>query len=462
MNFKVEEDNIRRRFVRIIILICLNLLPKIVSGNEVRTNERTVLRAPIFTHSYAPWWVIDPDNPLSLSGFLPRFYRDLQDFANVTVEYFPVGPEYLIDLQNHSKWLLNEGKIDMAPDLTFPLEKEYSYTMAIYTMHQRALVVQRMVESSASQIFEPFTVEYWLVLMGAILGGAIFRSLIILISYSKKGRISSTTLNWNRIVFDFHSTFTMFLGRDAGDDINMAKSPFLRLHKVGLLFLVLISTSTYTAELTALLTKKANVIDGPTNMEQLKASKVCTNWPDESMIAIYRRFVKEIIVPPNFTTIEAGSIWAIDQLLVNKTCDAIIGADFSINLMLKRNECIDLYRPPGIKFAPLPFYHKMITDTPEQKENFNRINNGITRYLADPKYNDLMNDILSDDYSCNKKFEDEDGLDFHRKIGIKEMLVPIIFYFGTSLLALVFTAVRMYQRRNNEIDDTDSIDPKTM
>jgi hypothetical protein len=68
-----------------------------------------------------------------------------------------------------------------------------------------------------------------------------------------------------------YHTFAALLG---GDEYDLYHSPiFGRIYRLGLLFLVLITSATYTANLAAYLTKKPYRIEGPRSLEDLK------KWP---------------------------------------------------------------------------------------------------------------------------------------------------------------------------------------
>ena len=437
----------RWTFAAISIILCWALFPATVSGNVIST-ERILLRVPKPSQTVEPWWVIDPDNPQSVSGFMPALYQELQAFENVTIEYVPVGNEYLTNLSNYSKQLLDDDKIDIGLDVTFPFSMGYSYTIALLLLDNRALVAQRNEHASAGQIFEPFKTELWLVLLGAIVGGALLQSLIVSIGKKVNKKFFTLRSAGQRVATDFYSTFITFLG-GGGDDADMEYCPFLRINQVGLLFLVLITTSTYTANLAAFLTKKSKVIIGPTNMEELKESIVCTSWPDENQIEIIRRFTKEVHAPPVFTSFEVGNEWAVDQLLNGGKCTAIISLVPDSNFMLNKN-CDDLHQPLGIAFAPTPLYHIMLANTPKQKENFHRINNAFARILSDPKYNSLSNRFLNLEETCNSNSGDEEDGDSFVKIGIEEMLIPLLFYCCASILSLILTIMHQYRSNNND------------
>ena len=94
--------------IMIFCLVSLSLfLPVSVSGNIFGT-EKMILRVPKPNQSVKPWWIIDPNNPQSISGFLPAIYQELQNFENVTFEYVSVGDELIKNMSNVTARLLKE------------------------------------------------------------------------------------------------------------------------------------------------------------------------------------------------------------------------------------------------------------------------------------------------------------------------------------------------------------------
>ena len=419
------------------IMFCWTLFPKIIMGNIIST-ERMVLRVPKPSQTIEPWWLIDPDNPQSNSGFVPELYHELEAFENVTFEFVQVEDDYLKDLSNHTKFLLDEDIIDMTMDATFPLTMGYSYTIPFLMFDHRALIIQRVEKPSAARIFAPFKTQLWLLLFGSFVVGALSKSLTIRIGNGEIQKFSSLPSAVKHIAIDTLSTLLSFPSNEGGS--GRGCYPFLRVYQLGFVFLVLITSSTYTANLAAILTKNTKTFLGPTNMKELKDAIVCTIWPDENDVEFFRRYAKEVLVPPVFTSFKQGREWAVDQLMNQGNCTAIVTSFVESNLILN-DMCDKLQQPPLLRFAQLPYYHMMLTNTPKQKETFHRINNAFARLLSDPKIDALKSRYPHLENACLSKSEDEENSE---RIGVHEMSIPLVCHILMSVLSLLLTIIYCY------------------
>ena len=393
--------------------------------------DRMVFRIPVPPVSIEPWWIIDPKNPTSLGGFVPAFYKELEEFANIDVErVYITDLNYLRNWTDFTKQLIDDGIVDGSTDFSQPLDPNYSYTMAIMIVSQRAIVYQKSVRSSWTQVFAPFETELWLTLLGTVILGALIKS------WTK--RIIESSESLSGFATNVHYTALAFLG-GGGDEGDYEIYPGLRIYQLGLFFLVLIVTSSYTANLASFLTRPSTMTVGPTTMNELKDAKVCTVWSDESDLAVVQRFVKEIHAPVNFTSFEESRLWVYDELIYNQNCDAFVGWNIEIQLNLLQH-CNVYTRPEEIDFAPFPFY---IIMSKEKEELFNRINNGILRLMGDPKYKVVVDQTLHMGKSCDAEEEDESFV----RMGVNEMAIPLILFLSNAVISLIITWMQQHRMK---------------
>ena len=423
----------------IMIMIFWTMFPKTVSGSIIST-ERMVVRVAKPTHTVDPWWFIDPNNPQSVDGVLPALYQELQNFENVTIEYVSVGDQYVTNTSSYIRHLLDDDVIDMALDVTFPFVEGYSYTTPFLLLNFRALIIQKLEEPSPLQLFAPFELSLWLVLAGALLFGASCKCLIKIVAEGKFQKFSSLRKAGKHVAIDTFSTLLTSPEEGAAD---AEKFPILKLYQAGLFFLVLIVSSTYTANLAAILTKKSKVLVGPTTMEELKDATVCTVWANKQQLEIIRRFTKDVVEPPAFPTLVEGRNWALDQLLNKGNCTAIVSSQINLNRLLEE-DCDTLYEPHQISLARIPYYHTMLANTPKQKETFHRMNNAFGRLLSDPKLVSIEKKLSYLDNSCDSDSDDEKNSESTLKIGIAELSIPIVCHFLASVVSLLLTIIYWY------------------
>ncbi|CAD7949106.1 unnamed protein product [Amoebophrya sp. A120] len=139
-------------------------------------------------------------------------------------------------------------------------------------------------------------------------------------------------------VFLYH-TLAAMLG---GDEYDLYHLPLYgRIHRIGLLFFVLILTNTYVANLAAFLTRPKYVIHGPQTIADIQSANVCCRWLGSAANFQYNYgFTGKFLTPPLsyfFQPARAGvseeenaerlrtnvDTWAREQLFAGN-CDAIV------------------------------------------------------------------------------------------------------------------------------------------
>eukprot|EP00392_Amoebophrya_sp_AT5.2_P019127 g19858.t1 len=174
-----------------------------------------------------------------------------------------------------------------------------------------------------------------------------------------------------RFLSFLYHTLAAVLG---GDEYDLYHLPvYARVHRLGLLFLVLILTATYTANLAAVLTRPGFTVHGPQTAEEVRGAKVCCRWPATEFFRDFFGFTGAILSPPaslmEFAArsdeehvveqmdlqheYEALRVrvdnWAREQLFAGK-CDAILEMDSFAHLE-SLEHCDSLHLHPSIRFG---------------------------------------------------------------------------------------------------------------
>ena len=190
------------------------------------------------------------------------------------------------------------------------------------------------------RFLRPFDTALWL----ALLAGVSLVGVGILILRAVSGRAVTARFGAKSM---YHA-WAVFFG---GDDYEWTTGP-ARLLRISLLFLVLISSASYTANLAAFFLMPDFEYRGPKNMADLSKSTVCFasqqwGWAAEP-------FARKVVYPPgDFArgkTNEELQEYCKDQL-VSGNVDALCDVTGQLDTFLVQH-CDDLWLVPDIDFAP--------------------------------------------------------------------------------------------------------------
>ena len=156
-------------------------------------------------------------------------------------------------------------------------------------MSLSALSYKTKSQPSDFTLFEPFSVDLWMAVLGALLA---YAALLVILSgvLSRCSRRTPTKPLTDMVSSSYH-TFSACVG---GEDYEWISGP-MRVLRLSLLTFVLVIGSTYTANLAAFFTAPSFTILGPTNSDEFKAAVVCTNSNTANRLA---PFVKGTVVLP--------------------------------------------------------------------------------------------------------------------------------------------------------------------
>jgi hypothetical protein len=315
----------RRRIPREFLFVLLIVLVRPAAA-------RQKLRVGMMFATMPPWVIRDPSTGEYTGGFHTLFYTELGKIGGYDIEFVAFPPEFINDFTGTVTKLLDENKIDLGWDSpsTNMLVSGYLYSPPMVRLNVNMATKKTVRKASYFQVFAPFENALWGAMIASIFFGAFVLCFLQGIVSAENGYMMRLMEAVKDFPGFFYHTFAAMLG---GDEYDLYHSPWAgRVYRLGLLWLVLITSATYTANLAAYLTKKEYIIHGPRTLEDLKRSTnpVCWRWPQYVHTVV--PFVREksaILMPPSSMAAADRIAWG-QQNLQNGTCDAIL--DINVNL----------------------------------------------------------------------------------------------------------------------------------
>ena len=413
-----------------------------LQGDEIITNlfgdsTNTTLKIALPSFTYQPWVYID-ENGNYKDGMVVRFLKLLTDKCETSsksipcwdIQYVPVSIGELALVEN----MLTELKFDLIMSRAVT---DYSInTVPIITVFYQVLIRKIAQPSSIWQIFEPFTWELWVLIIATSLIATLAIFLMNIIETD--GDFS----DYKDYIVQLYHTWACILGQDEYDLYSM--SYLGRFYRFGLLFFTLIITATYTANLAAFLTRPSTALDGPTTMEELSDSVICSiEMVDTPSYYALNSYSRDQVVPPPeiWDSAEADEEvwkWALDSLN-SKKCDAIVDATPTLKYKLFEGDNCDRYIiPPLISFAPFQIFF----DTRMTEQSLVRAFNAAVLYAqALPEYMKILRDTLGEGKSCK-----EQSISSTTPLGIHQMLGLFIITFMIIILSIIGTYIKRKAR----------------
>lgn len=361
--------------------------------------KRSLLRIAMIAFTFPPWVARNPKTGEYYGGFFVDFWKEFRNLADLAggpqfdIEFIPeADPTYLSDFTGVTMAGLDQGKWDVGWDFNLTLGRGYLYTQSMY-MHENVVLTRRTgAPITMLQVFAPFKTELWLMILGTVFFGAFVFALL------RKIHCEDTSVIQDYPNLFYH-TWAVLLG---GDEYDLYHYPvFGRLYRLGLLFLVLVISATYTANLAAFLTKPNYRIHGPQNFAELKTATVCVNWP---MMATAQRLAglagPQVIFPEHNPPLGMSDryVWAYNTLQAGK-CDAIVDSKAFLKPMSLRH-CGDTHLNPDISFLKTPLYHIMRANDTERARQVSEI---TLKVLARDSYVIMLEKILRYGESCSEQ-----------------------------------------------------------
>mmetsp|Transcript_24358 Transcript_24358/g.50656 ORF Transcript_24358/g.50656 Transcript_24358/m.50656 type:complete len:468 (-) Transcript_24358:112-1515(-) len=389
------------------------------------------LRIAAFPSTVLPWFIRDEQTGEYTGGFVTEVWRELGASGNFDYELVPMeDPSFLDNVDGQSKTLLDMNVIDVAFSWETTLSPHYVYSQPLAAQKHVILTKRINVATSIWQVFAPFKLELWCMMAASIIIGAFMMFLMNRIACADA--IGFCSLR-GFPSFVYH-TAAALLG---GDEYDLYHYPAIgRLYRLGLLFLVLVSSATYTANLAAYMTRQNFRVLGPKTMEELQRARVCLRRPAGR--EDFREFVPEsqMIFPSPGMSLPQRLTWA-QSMLQEEECDAIIEQD-GIAHGEALEHCSTMELNPDIAFGHHYVYHVLrFNDT----ELANNISTGILKLMEGSKYPRLLEHTMNIGRSCREESNEDDDLESNR-ISIQQMGVAFIVFGACGTLAIVTVAVQ--------------------
>mmetsp|Transcript_37951 Transcript_37951/g.63825 ORF Transcript_37951/g.63825 Transcript_37951/m.63825 type:complete len:442 (+) Transcript_37951:1076-2401(+) len=244
---------------------------------------------------------------------------------------------------------------------------EFSFTHPLYSSAFSGLVKKERTSSGAFNFFNPFTFQLWCAIVAFLFGVALLLILIWVVaphdqakefmSPDEKAAHSRITAGDFRSLPSavFHSTYHTVAGFLQADDFEWVSTPE-RILRVALLFMVLITTATYTANLVAFLTEPAYKVHGPKTMMELQSATVCTTFLADTPGAAspLRPYVSALVQPSDpfcFFFTECGQKFCAEKLQSGEVDIWIDDKNFLHRFIVKTEErgCERFEETPNIR-----------------------------------------------------------------------------------------------------------------
>ena len=394
---------------------------------------RRKLKVGMIPTTYPPWTVVSAEGNYT-GGFFTEFYREMGVVGDFDIEFVPItDPGYFLDFTGVTKKALDSKAIDLAFDTTRSLTPGYLTTTPILTFHLRALLRKTTEQAQGWQVFAPFSRGLWAMFGASVAYGALVMLLL------RKLESGATVAESARAVPSLlYHTASALLGGDEYDLYHTGAAG--RLYRVGLLFLVLTFSATYTANLAAHLTNPAFMVHGPQTVDALKQATVCTRWTSGIFVGFAGRgWVAGVRTPPDAADGTPMSTadrepWA-RGMLQRGECAAIveIGVNAQRESLL---HCDTMHLAPNIEIEPIHDYQLMRDD---DLGAWREVSDAILKVLGTPAYSRMVHENMRFGQTCG----DRHGSDTD-KITVEQMSGAFIIFGACGLLAVVLTALHRH------------------
>ena len=217
--------------------------------------------------------------------------------------------------------------------------------------------------------------------------------------FAEKHNVGRKEAAWS-----MYESFAALLGAESIESKYIAivmSSPLGRLFRIALLFLVLIVTATYTANLAAFLTAPTTVLHGPQTVDELRNARVCIrSQPIANLIIPHIGFNVEngMSVVDNADPVKTAE-WT-ERALMSGECDAIADMEDMARMRLLA-ECDKFHMPDGIRVGEYSAYHIMRGGAGERGLVEN-VTSAILRHLPSTERIDYFKDITGKGRTCPK------------------------------------------------------------
>ena len=240
----------------------------------------------------------------------------------------------------------------------------------------------------------------------------------------------------------------------AGDDLEWRGAP-ARTFRIGFLFLALVTTATYTANLAAFLTQPNLQIHGPRNMEELRSAVACVEYDEVaptlgSLVAGTMSPDSEAPGEFGYGDIEARSAFCVDRVTAGDA-DIYISNDVNVHLAGLGGNCDKLHQPTGIQLGPFHLY--AATRDPALARNVSRSMDALYTYSS-------LYEVFDARYKRSETCAEESAGET-TQIKVKDMRGLFVIFAvisAAAVAAAAWEASAALRRSDNAAQSTDHLE----
>ena len=259
--------------------------------NEMKDCCRHIpLKVGYFSENITPFQAYDAETGQRSGGLvdLSELILETMGYAVEWVDMGRTGDTIGADSAPSYFAMIASGEVDVtfsAPSFGYGPEAvpgapatAFLTTVPLIDLETRAVIRKREAPRRVFSIFEPFSFQLWLTILGTLVVGAGFLYVLDQLD-PREAHVNAGP--GGPAAFLYHATSVLL----DGDEYEW-RSAAARLFRIGLLFFALVVTSTYTASLTARLTTRTYELAGPTTYAELRRASACfiyeevtAGWP---------------------------------------------------------------------------------------------------------------------------------------------------------------------------------------
>lgn len=378
------------------------------------------VRVGLIAMTTTPWWTYHGNVTAaggqfwSFTGFIPKMIEAVLMEMGITVEYYPLQIRGTVAHPRVDSGLYD---IMLAPSMSGngPFANEFVAPVPLFQYFNHVLLKKEQAPKSVWQVFAPFTLELWMVVVACVFAAALTITAIDVVNTG----VSEFTFA-KAAKFLYHAWSAML----GGDDNEWDSWP-AKVLRLGLLLLVLVISATYTANLAAFLTDPLIEIKGPKDTYELQKAHVCVMFQ-----GMPQPFLGSYVAPALTSTwsFEQRYNWCYDQLQAG-TVEAIVGDGVSAHLFMLQH-CGTLARAENIEYEPSTIHFILPAWDAELGRN---ISAALLHYTKTTDFSALKQAELRLGEGCPDGLEDPETEEIHWQ----SMIGLLVIFLGFLVLALL-------------------------
>jgi len=344
-----------RRTCRWLELLLLFPWLRVVTSSSRIPSHSTAHRCCLGDHlkialpdqSQKPYWEYVPTRTPKWSGYLTLMIDALANEMGFTYEF----EEAVYGEQGEPVNLLyGDAQLFLSvvsnPELYHPDVTQWiQFTVPFLNDFNTALVYKEVTAPSIWRLFDPFTGGLWLATILCVVFSSLLMVMLSALTIQDGQMTGRDALTPRSIIMSLYHATAALTG---GEDYEWLSGPS-RLFRLGLLFLILILTATYTANLAAFFTKPQVKVYGPKDLTELRTARPCITIED--MGQFLHLYTGSFIKPTAEDYAQNNVLKFCHDALREKRADVWIAPFTMLNSYLL-DHCSDLQLVPSIDILP--------------------------------------------------------------------------------------------------------------